>query len=415
MGKDFDLPRHRLQGGGIGGVNIRRAGYKVAILPLHQEQQHRPVALCRQFGKLRQMPGAAGGRGVRELGEPPLPAEGDAFNLNEADFRTCCLRSGPAHQLEIKSRTAADLDLAADLVIAGKGGDPPVCERFGDNRIGMAGIDADQASVPGLAMGGLDMPGLDKGVLNRDGEERWARRRHGEFRQFPAEGQLTAAAPMIAEPANTAGFGQTQHGAGIGAMDDRLAAIREDHIGQEALVTAHQPGGDERCRVIQGQPSYDICMAADSPIEPRRGDGCNNPPFTASYPLFWEFVTMLPPFHCKLFRRPGSVARAAILPLVAILPLALAACAHDQKITVWTKPNLNEDQRAKDLSACRRYADQQMAGERGVQQDVEVMNGGTVSGIKPSLGQNLGAYGDAKRYDNLVNQCMTEAGYTAVK
>ncbi|HVJ39969.1 MAG TPA: hypothetical protein VM639_00670 [Dongiaceae bacterium] len=116
-----------------------------------------------------------------------------------------------------------------------------------------------------------------------------------------------------------------------------------------------------------------------------------------------------------LFRHPRAAALIAVLPLVATLPLALAGCAHDEKITVWTKPNLNEDQRAKDLSACRRYADQQMAGDRGVQQDVQVMNGGTVSGIKPSLGQNLNAYGDAKRHDNLVNQCMTEAGYTAVK
>jgi len=99
----------------------------------------------------------------------------------------------------------------------------------------------------------------------------------------------------------------------------------------------------------------------------------------------------------------------------ALVAVALAGCATDQRITVWTKSNVSEEQRDKDYSACRRYADKQMAGERGVQQDLQVMNGGTTSGIKPSLGQNLSAYNDSKRYDNLVNGCMTEAGYTAVK
>lgn len=100
---------------------------------------------------------------------------------------------------------------------------------------------------------------------------------------------------------------------------------------------------------------------------------------------------------------------------VAAVTLLLTACAHDEKITVWTKPNVSDDQRAKDTSGCKRYADQQMAGRRGVQQDVEVMNGGVNSGIKPSLNSNLGAYSDAKEYDNLVNGCMADLGYTAVK
>jgi hypothetical protein len=96
------------------------------------------------------------------------------------------------------------------------------------------------------------------------------------------------------------------------------------------------------------------------------------------------------------------------------LSLLLAGCAHDT-ITVWTKPNVSDDQRYKDLSACKRYADDQMSGERGVQQDVQVMNGGVQSGAKPNLGQNIAAYGDTKQYDRLVNDCMTEAGYRAVK
>ncbi|HWT96637.1 MAG TPA: hypothetical protein VN229_03450 [Terriglobales bacterium] len=99
----------------------------------------------------------------------------------------------------------------------------------------------------------------------------------------------------------------------------------------------------------------------------------------------------------------------------AVAAVLLAGCAADQRITVWTKSNVSEEQRDKDYSACRRYADKQMAGERGVQQDLDVMYGGTTSGIKPTLGQNLNSYNDAKRYDNLVNGCMTDAGYTAVK
>jgi hypothetical protein len=56
-----------------------------------------------------------------------------------------------------------------------------------------------------------------------------------------------------------------------------------------------------------------------------------------------------------------------------------------------------------------------MSGYRGVQQDVQVMNGGVQSGAKPNLGQNIAAYSDAKQYDSLVGDCMTEAGYRAVK
>lgn len=102
------------------------------------------------------------------------------------------------------------------------------------------------------------------------------------------------------------------------------------------------------------------------------------------------------------------------LALFCGLALLLAGCAHEQ-VTVWTKPNVSDDQRAKDTSLCKRYADQQMSGYRGVQQDVQVMNGGVQSGAKPNLGQNIAAYSDAKQYDSLVNDCMTEAGYQAVK
>ena len=100
--------------------------------------------------------------------------------------------------------------------------------------------------------------------------------------------------------------------------------------------------------------------------------------------------------------------------LAAGLVMLLAGCAHET-ITVWTKANVSEDQRNKDLSTCKRYADQEMAADRGVQQDVQVMNGGVQSGVKPTLGSNLSAYGDSKRYDDVVSDCMTDAGYSAVK
>lgn len=109
-----------------------------------------------------------------------------------------------------------------------------------------------------------------------------------------------------------------------------------------------------------------------------------------------------------------NCARRKLLLLIVTAAM-LGGCASDEKITVWTKPNVTDDQRYKDLSLCKRFADQQMAGDRGVQQDMQVMNGGTSSGLKPNLGQNIGAYSDAKRYDALVNDCMTEAGYRAVK
>ncbi|HEX9446883.1 MAG TPA: hypothetical protein VF920_02850 [Dongiaceae bacterium] len=112
-------------------------------------------------------------------------------------------------------------------------------------------------------------------------------------------------------------------------------------------------------------------------------------------------------------RGQRNLALFSVILAASILPLA--GCANDEKITVWTKPNVSEDQRNKDFSLCRRYADQQLAANRGVQQDVQVMNGGVTSGLKPGLDQNLGAYNDAKRYDALVRDCMTEAGYRAVK
>lgn len=112
-------------------------------------------------------------------------------------------------------------------------------------------------------------------------------------------------------------------------------------------------------------------------------------------------------------RRLAQSARPVLI--LATLALSLTACASDRKITVWTKANVSDDQRAKDLSACKRYADQQMAGRRGAQTDVEVMTGGVNSGIKPSLNSNLGAYSDAKENDQLVSSCMTDLGYTGVR
>jgi hypothetical protein len=112
----------------------------------------------------------------------------------------------------------------------------------------------------------------------------------------------------------------------------------------------------------------------------------------------------------KMWRANRFSRNLALLAGLSIL----AGCAHDQ-VTVWTKANVSDDQRYKDLSLCKRYADQQMAGDRGVQQDVQVMNGGVQSGAKPTLGGNIAAYSDTKQYDQLLNDCMTEAGYRAVK
>lgn len=114
-----------------------------------------------------------------------------------------------------------------------------------------------------------------------------------------------------------------------------------------------------------------------------------------------------------MMRSPNQFARNLVA--LAGLFLLLTACAHDELVTVWTKPNVSDEQRYKDLSACKRYANQEMAGRRGAQQDLEIMSGGVNSGIKPSLNQNIGAYSDAKEYDALLRDCMTGAGYQAVK
>jgi hypothetical protein len=115
----------------------------------------------------------------------------------------------------------------------------------------------------------------------------------------------------------------------------------------------------------------------------------------------------------SLSRRQRKTVLAMVILAGAAAPLA--GCANDEKVTVWTKANVSEEQRNKDFSLCRRYADQQLAGSRGVQQDLEVMSGGVNSGIKPGLNQNISAYSESKRYDALVRDCMTEAGYRAVK
>lgn len=127
----------------------------------------------------------------------------------------------------------------------------------------------------------------------------------------------------------------------------------------------------------------------------------------------------MPPLNCRLHNparsRPECRRLATRHLLLATgLSLLLAACAHET-VTVWTKANVSDDQRYKDLSTCKRYADQELAGERGVQQDVQVMNGGVQSGVKSTLGSNLAAYGDSRRYDDIVRDCMTDAGYQAVK
>ncbi|TXH34184.1 MAG: hypothetical protein E6Q98_19340 [Rhodospirillaceae bacterium] len=101
----------------------------------------------------------------------------------------------------------------------------------------------------------------------------------------------------------------------------------------------------------------------------------------------------------------GAVAVVAIL----------AACTGASHQTVWTKNDGNPDQRDRDQRGCEAYARSQTKVDSGIDQDRAVMGGGTNSGLNPTLNENINAYSTQKRYDGLVNSCMTDLGYRQVK
>ncbi|MDY0885715.1 hypothetical protein ACFPL7_02790 [Dongia soli] len=108
--------------------------------------------------------------------------------------------------------------------------------------------------------------------------------------------------------------------------------------------------------------------------------------------------------------------RSKFLALGAVAAVAvLTACSSTSHQAVWTKNNGNPDQRDRDQRGCEAYAKSQTKVDSGIDQDRAVMGGGTNSGLNPTLNENINAYSTQKRYDNLVNSCMTDLGYRAVK
>ena len=73
--------------------------------------------------------------------------------------------------------------------------------------------------------------------------------------QLPRVGELALRVVGLRQPHPRAGGGKPDHRAGIGDVrgDDR--AVGQDDVGQEALVAAHEGGGNQRGGQAHGQPN----------------------------------------------------------------------------------------------------------------------------------------------------------------
>eukprot|EP01136_Pigoraptor_vietnamica_P026751 Opistho-1_new@82136 len=213
VGDHFDAGgARRGEGARVGGVEVGGDRHAGAIAALHDERHHRTAAGRHDVGELGEMARAASGDAVGKLGEAGGAAEVDVLDLDVGGRTVVVL------QHEVDAARLAVADFAAEAVVAGEFGDGTGGDRSGEHRVRPVGVDADQRAVR-----------LDDLERHRE--------LAGEVRRHRHEG--TGSCRVEAE-----------HRTGIRTVHDLDAAVRERHVGEEALVAADEAAFEKRRREL---------------------------------------------------------------------------------------------------------------------------------------------------------------------
>ena len=102
--------------------------------------------------------------------------------------------------------------------------------------------------------------------------------------------------------------------------------------------------------------------------------------------------------------------------LPILIALMLAGCQWFQSEPARPRASVSEEQRVADFEACKEQARAMVKRDQAIDQDIASASsstevGGDV-GTDQALAQNMAAFRGTQRYDNLVDRCMSELGYT---
>ncbi len=214
IGQNFNAgPGRGIEGGGIDRVKISAGGEAITVHALNDEELHGPLALRHAGAQLPQMPRRPGRHAVRKLRQISRATQMAVLHLQPA--------AGPVRilQHEIHPAGFPHLHLPAMNGVSSQFGDRIRRQGLGRQAIGVQGVDPDEAPV---------------GLHQLQGPGELALRPFG--RRDPD-----------GEPRRV----QAEHGAGVRAMGGDLAAVIQDHIGEEALIALHKTAPGERLGEVQ--------------------------------------------------------------------------------------------------------------------------------------------------------------------
>ena len=117
-----------------------------------------------------------------------------------------------------------------------------------------------------------------------------------------------------------------------------------------------------------------------------------------------------------MMRPPTAAATKAVLGFTLVAGLALlGGCSFFSHATTWTKNGATEEQAHSDLAQCKEVADTQTNRDRNIDQDIAAADTSGSAGIDTSPIQNMQSYGDDRRYNSILQDCMAQLGYSKVE
>ena len=111
---------------------------------------------------------------------------------------------------------------------------------------------------------------------------------------------------------------------------------------------------------------------------------------------------------------PHGQVLPGVLPLVLVIALAgLGGCSFFSHSVTWSKPGVNEDQAQSDLAQCTEEAKVQTDRDKKISADMAVTDSSS-NVVDTSPLQNMQAYQNERRFKSVLEDCMSQLGYSKV-
>src|ERR1044072_9248344 len=101
------------------------------------------------------------------------------------------------------------------------------------------------------------------------------------------------------------------------------------------------------------------------------------------------------------------------IPISMAMAALLAGCWGFSTTHTWSKPGTTQEQATADLDACKKIAWSERETDAKIDQDTyAVMNDNGQGAVGNELSQNISSQREGKRFDDIVDDCMRQMGYS---